>query len=395
MEMKVGIIGASAAGLYSAILLKRAHPDFEVTLFEKNDRVGKKLAATGNGHCNLLNRRLSYHHYHKSPLAKALFAKYPYETLEKTLTEMGACLISQGDLVYPMSYHAPSFVKFLLDTTTGLGVNIVLSKRLISYKKKKGDQYELVFEDESLLVDKVIFAIGAKSQKKFGSDGALFEVFAEHGYEITPFLPSLCPIKVKERVKSLSGLRHKATVVALADEKPIYMEEGEVLFKDDGLSGIAIMNASSYLVRQDKKKNLVVCLDLFPGFSTNDLEELLLKTRKANPKAFLSTVIEKPIQEFLMGYCKVFDANNLKNEDIHALVAGLKCLRFTYAGNYDFDQSQVSIGGISAHCLTDHLESKKEKGVFFVGEALDVDGLCGGFNLSFALASSLEVVNSL
>ena len=393
--MEVGIIGASAAGLYSAILIKRGHPDFEVTLFEKNDRVGKKLAATGNGHCNLLNRRLSYHRYHESPLAKALFARYPYETLEKTLTDLGVCLVSQGDLVYPMSYHAPSFVKFLLDTATELGVKIELSKRLISYKRKKGKQYELVFEGESVLVDKVVFAVGAKSQKKFGSDGALFDVFAEHGYEITPFLPSLCPIKVKEKVKPLSGLRHKATVVALSGDKPIYMEEGEVLFKDDGLSGIAIMNASSYLVRETKKKGLSVCLDLFPNIPTKDLGELLLKTRKANPKAFLLTVVERPICDYLLEYCRVFDADSLKDEDILALAAGMKCLRFTYAGNYDFDQSQVSVGGISIASLSDHLESKKEKGVYFVGEALDVDGLCGGFNLSFALASSLEVANSL
>lgn len=392
--MEVGIIGASAAGLYSAILIKRAHPDFKVSLFERNDRVGKKLAATGNGHCNLLNRKVSFHYFHESPIAKALFEKYPYEVLEDTLKNLGVCLTYQGDLVYPMCYHAPSYVKFLLDTAADLGVEINLSSCLLSYKKK-GKRYELGFGDKNVLIDKLVFATGGKSQKKFGSDGSLFTLFEEHGYRVAPLSPSLCPVKIKERVKPMSGLRHKAFVSAFSNGNPIYMEEGEVLFKDDGLSGIAVMNASSYLIREPRGKDLSLCLDLFPTLSANELLKLLSLGLKANPDFFLSTVLEKPILAYIFEFCDLFGKKHLTEKDLVKLVNAMKCLRFTYAGNYDFESSQVTFGGISSESLSSNLESKKEKGVYFVGEVLDADGLCGGFNLSFSLASSLEVASSI
>lgn len=392
--MEIGIIGGSAAGLYSAILIKKAHPDFHVVLFEKNDRVGKKLAATGNGHCNLLNRSVSGRYFHDSPLATDLFKRYPYETLKQTLEELGVCLTEIGDLVYPACYHAPTYVKFLYDTALDLGVEILLSSQVTDYLKKKVG-YNVFVGEKKHYFNRLVFALGAKSQKKLGSDGAFFPILEKHGYHINPLSPSLCPVRVKEKVKSLSGLRHKAVVVAFSDGHPLYIESGEVLFKDDGLSGIAVMNASSYLIREKTSAKKEIVLDLFPSIPVLELKKRFLTAIKANPKFALSTILEKPLLDYLLGYCGLLREKPLDEKDVEKLINSCKTLRFTYISNYDFDSSQVSYGGLSCEEINEHFESKKEKGVYFAGEMIDVDGLCGGFNLSFALASALEVAKSI
>ena len=177
--MKIGIIGGSAAGLYSAILIKKKHPDFSVTLIEKNQKLGKKLAATGNGHCNLLNRKLSSSYYFDNPLVYSLLQKHTYSELEKALNSFGIALISFGDLVYPMSYHAPSYAQHLHAIAESLGVEIVLEEKMLSYEATpsinvKTDKKEYGF-------DKLVICTGGSSQKNLGSDGSLFDELSMHG----------------------------------------------------------------------------------------------------------------------------------------------------------------------------------------------------------------------
>ncbi|MCR5079383.1 MAG: aminoacetone oxidase family FAD-binding enzyme [Bacilli bacterium] len=389
--MRVAIIGGSASGLYSAILIKRAHPDFEVALFEKNDSFGKKLAATGNGHCNLLNKNLTPIAYHNNDLASRLIEKYPYERLEATLKGLGVSLYEVGDLVYPSCYHAPTYVSFLLETARGLGVELYPSFCFKKYRKL-GDGYAISFEKEEIEVDKIVFALGAKSQARLGSDGSFVQELSSHRYKVNPFLPSLCPIRLREKVKKLSGLRHKANVKAYINERCVYEENGEILFKDDGLSGIAIMNASSYLVRGDSN-NSYIELDLFPSLPLKAMKEELRTLSANNQTHFLDTLLIRPLKEYLLYFIGASKKEVLDESDIDCLAEALKCLTFHYEGNYGFDQSQVSIGGIDINEVREGNESKRENGVYFVGEMLDVDGICGGYNLSFALACSLEVAS--
>lgn len=393
--MEIAIIGGSAAGLYSAIYTKLAHPDYSVRLYEKNDRFGKKLAATGNGHCNILNKELTFHRFHESLIARDLFEKYPYDALSKALSSIGVMTFSIGDLVYPLSYHAPSYVKFLVDTAESLGVQLVPNAKLSSYNALKRG-YRLYFADESSArADRIIFALGGKSQSKFGSDGAFFSELTKHGYTFTRLVPSLCPIKVKEKVNSLSGLRHKALVKLFVNNVLAYIETGEVLFKDDGLSGIAIMNASSYAARAKKGEPVSITLDLFPSFPFAVLKEMVMKARENNPSFYLDTLFERPIKEYLLRFCGLFDKETLSEDDLDALLNKAKALPFQYESNYGFDHSQATCGGLKSENFDARFASTKEKGVFFVGEMIDVDGICGGYNLSFALASALEVSNSL
>lgn len=389
--MKVVVIGGSASGLYSAIFIKRVHPDFDVCLYEKNDAFGKKLAATGNGHCNLLNKNIDSRAFHNNPLADELFLKFPYPKLLEALKGLGVSLTYIDDLVYPACFHAPTFVSFLVNTAESLGVRLFPSYRFLSYQND-GDGYLISFDKEKINADILVFALGGKSQAKLGSDGNYIDELSKHGYKINHFLPSLCPIKTKEKVKKLSGIRHKAKITAYASNEPIYEEEGEILFKDDGLSGIAIMNASSFFLREKGEKTIVV--DFFPCLKEEEFFSELEYGYRNNKANFLDTLLVKNLKEYVLYFIKAKE-ESLSLLDLKELAHALKGLTFHYESNYGFEQSQVSFGGVDIDEVRPSLESKREKNVYFVGEMLDVDGICGGYNLSFALASSLEVAFSL
>ena len=389
--MKVVVIGGSASGLYSAIFIKRVHPDFDVCLYEKNDAFGKKLAATGNGHCNLLNKNIDSRAFHNNPLADELFLKFPYPKLLEALKGLGVSLTYIDDLVYPACFHAPTFVSFLVNTAKSLGVRLFPSYRFLSYQND-GDRYLISFDKEKVNADILVFALGGKSQAKLGSDGNYIDELSFHGYKINPFLPSLCPIKTKEKVKKLSGIRHKAKITAYASNEPIYEEEGEILFKNDGLSGIAIMNASSFFLREKGEKTIVV--DFFPCLKEEELFSELEYGYRNNKANFLDALLVKNLKEYVLYFIKAKE-ESLSLLGLKELAHALKGLTFHYESNYGFEQSQVSFGGVDIDEVRHSLESKREKNVYFVGEMLDVDGICGGYNLSFALASSLEVAFSL
>lgn len=386
--MNVAVVGASSSGLYTSILLKRKHPDWGVFVFDRNTRPGRKLCATGNGHCNVLNRDLSANYFNNVPFMETMVEKYPYSRLEETLHSWGILTFSMGSLVYPLTYSATAYTTFLYNYAMSLGVVFQFSENVDSYEADK--QITLYTETGKRKFDKVIFATGGKSQKSLGSDGSMFDVFEQHGYHTTSLFPGLCPIKVSERVKPLSGLRHKAKVSAYANGNLIYEETGEVLFKADGLSGIAIFNAQRVISHLSGAPKVTIFLDLFPEYSVADLNKLFEIARKENPGMFLDAIMEKPWKQYLFGNFEIVDESELSS-----LAKRLKNLSFHYAGSYGFEFSQVTLGGVPLSDLDEHFAGKKEKNVIFVGETLDIDGKCGGYNLSWCLMSALQVVEGL
>ena len=204
--MKTAIIGASSAGLYLAIFLKKNHPEYEVVVFDKNEKIGKKIYATGNGRCNLLNTATSPKDYNHPSYMEPLLKTYDYPRLKAELNGLGIEVVSEGVNVYPASLQASSFVKYLTDLALKLGVEFRLSTKIVGYHHAKN--WILETDQGASSFDKIVFATGGKSQPKLGSDGSLFPVFSAHGYRLVPLKPSLCPIVTLEKTKSLSGLRH-------------------------------------------------------------------------------------------------------------------------------------------------------------------------------------------
>ena len=361
--MKIGIIGGGASGAYLAIRIKELNPSFGVTIIERNDKLMKKVAVTGNGRCNYANLG-SLENKYNNPFANQIIENLKPQELVANFERYGIHPTRIDDLVFPISLSAQTVVLMLNKMLNELGVNICLNEKVLDYRTKE-NKFILKTDKQEYIFDKVIFANGGKAYPQLGTDGSLFDILKEHHYQIETLSPSLSPIKTKENTKKISGQRVKCLVSLFYKEKEYYSEEGEVLFKDDGISGIVILNMSQKINTLPEKNNVKLVLNLVPSkkdIKPNQYEEYV------HPKV-ASYLIENKL-------------------DINKLI-------FTFKNFYDFNIAEVSHGGVSLKEIDSNLESKKEKGLYFVGEVLDIDGMCGGFNLMFAFASAETVAKSI
>ena len=360
--MRIGIIGGGASGTLLAIRIKELHPSFDVSIIERNDKLMKKIAVTGNGRCNYANLGSLVNKYNNE-FANQIINNLKPNELISVFEGYGIHPTVIDNLVYPVSLSAQTVVLMLNKRLEELEINICLNEKVLDYQISnnkcllKTDKQEHVF-------DRIVFSCGGKAYPQLGTDGSLFDLLRQHGYQIETLSPSLSPIKVKENTKKISGQRVKCLVSLLHKDKPSYSEEGEVLFKDDGLSGIVILNMSQKINSLSDKKDVKIVLDLAPN-------------HKVKQNQYLEFVHPK-IATYLT-------ENNL---NINQLV-------FAFKNFYDFNVAEVSHGGVSLNEVTNDLQSKKENDVFFTGEVLDVDGMCGGFNLMFAFASAETVAKAI
>ena len=360
--MKIGIIGGGASGTFAAIRIKELNPSFDVTIIERNDKLMKKVAVTGNGRCNYANLG-SLEGKYNNPFANQIINNLKPTELVDLFEGYGIHPTKIDNLVFPISLSAQTVILMLNKRLEELDINICLNEKVLDYQVNN-DQCILKTDKQTHVFDKLVFSCGGKAYPQMGTDGSLFDVLKQHGYQIEALSPSLSPIKVKENVKKISGQRVKCLVSLLYKDKLYYAEEGEVLFKDDGLSGIVMLNMSQKINELADKKAVKIVLDLVPN-------------NKVKSNQYLEFVHPK-VASYLTD-------NNLS---INQLV-------FTFKNFYDFNIAEVSHGGVSLKDITSSLQSKKENDVFFTGEVLDIDGMCGGYNLMFAFASAETVAKSI
>ena len=369
--MKIIIVGAGASGIVAAINYKRNHPMDDVLIIEQLSSPLKKLLASGNGKCNLGNANIDYSLYNNPEFVKEVVGDYNYKEFFSSISIETKTM---GDLAYPVSESAESVKEALINAANNLGIKLQLEEKLKDYNVR--DQITVITNKETYIADKLYFAGGLKSSPKLGSDGSVLDILIKHGYQFKSPEPGLSPLYTKEKTKTIDGIRVKATVSLFEGEKLVHQEPGEVLFKDHGLSGIVMFNTMS-LIARNINKNHVISLDLLPDFTEKYLENYR-KTHKFSELmlAFLNPKISSYLQERFKDEDKIFEA--------------LKDLRFTFDKSYGFDFSQVSVGGILTSEVDKNLMSKKEKNVFIIGELLDIDGPCGGYNLTWAFASAIK-----
>lgn len=372
--MKIVIVGAGASGVVAAINYKRNHKDDEVLIIEQLETPLKKILASGNGKCNLGNANIDFSLYNNREFANEIISGYDYK---KFFSSISIETKTNGDLAYPVSESAVSVKEALLISAKNLGISIKNAEKLIDFAIK--DKIEITTSKGKYFADKLYLAGGLKSSPKLGSDGSVLSILAKHGYEIKSPEPGLSPLYTKEKTKTIDGIRVKAKVSLVSDGKLTHEELGEVLFKDRGLSGIVIFNTMSLISRKPKASHKIY-LDLLPDFS----EEYLKNYRKSHK-----------FSELLLAFLNPKIANYLRdrfgNED--QVFSSLKHLEFTFDTSYGFDFSQVSVGGVLVSEVDKNLMSKREKNVFIIGELLDVDGPCGGYNLTWAFASAIKSTN--
>ena len=361
--MKIGIIGGGASGTFLAIRLKEKNPSLDVSIIEKNEKLLKKVLVTGNGRCNYANLGDLESKYNHS-LANKLLKEFTPQDIVNVFDSYGVHPTKIDELVFPASLSAQTVVLLLNKKIEELGIKVYLEETVIDYQNN--DQGFIVKTNKTQYnFDKLVIASGGKAYPQLGTNGVLLDLLDKHGYKIETLSPSLSPLKVKENTKKISGQRQKCLVSLFDNQKLIYQEKGEVLFKDDGISGIVILNMSAVINREQDKKNIKVVLDL-------------ADTPKALKEEQYYEYVSPKIAEYLI-------SNKL---DIHHL-------SFSFKDFYDYKIAEVSHGGLSLNEINDSLESKKEKGLYFTGEVLDIDGMCGGYNLMFAFASAEKVKNAI
>ena len=361
--MKIGIIGGGASGCFLAIRLKESNPSLDVTIIERNDKLLKKILVTGNGRCNYANTGDLTDKYNNE-LANKLLSEFTPKDIIAAFDSYGIHPYAIDNLIYPTSLSAQTVAILLTKKIEELGINVILNESVFDYQNS-GHGFFVKTGSHAYMFDKVVFSSGGCAYPQLGTDGTILNALSKHGYKIEPLSQSLSPIKVKENTKKISGQRQKGKVTLFQGNNKVYEEEGEILFKDDGLSGIVMLNISSRINRLIDYRDIKVVLDLANT------------TGKVSKEQYIEYVSPK-IADYLID-------NNL---DIHNL-------SFTFRGFYDYQIAEVSHGGVSLDEITSSLESKKENGLYFTGEVLDIDGMCGGFNLMFAFASAEKVKNAI
>lgn len=377
MTESVLIVGGGASGLAAAITA--ANNGNRVVLLEKNERVGKKLLVTGNGRCNFGNLSVSDDSYNNNKFVSDVLLRAK-EGANKLFEKIG--LLSYADpegRLYPVSETATSVLDCLRFECERAGVEFVTGKTADAvYKRDVG--YTVVCGNENLFARKIIIAVGGKAQAPTYNLEKLVE-----NRVIVPYAPSLTPIKVEPLPRALSGLRAKCVASLYKNAKPIRKEKGEVQFKDNSLSGIVILNMSSFIARSKEENGFEISLDLFPHIRFEELLPLLKERYSRFGSQHLMTgMFHNRLADEIKRRAILLDKN-----DISGLAAVIKDFRFTVTGLAGFSEAQVMCGGIDTKALKTSLEFRKNEGLYACGEVVDIDGLCGGFNLHWAFSSGI------
>lgn len=379
------IIGGGASGMFLASELAGRR----VALIEANDRVGKKLLATGNGKCNLTNLDMNIVHYNRPSFVETYLDRFDAHDTIASFERMGLITKVIDKRVYPYSECASTVLDILRGAVQKCGTE-VFTGHIVNSVEYFADTYIVggvtkvdgQTKSFSFTADNVVLATG--SNATFGRNSN--NLFTALGHTNREFTPALVPIKTnKEPIKGLSGVRVKAGVRCGAR-----YEVGEVLFKDFGVSGIAVFNMSSEIARGKLKIGSNLTIDFMPEYSVGEVENLLRKRGNVRVGELLTGTFHSKVVDRIL-WASGVNPDDLAQPKISAIARTIKTYTLKIEGLGDSSLSQVMSGGLNIREFDHNLMSMKSKNAFAIGEALDVDGDCGGYNLQWAWTSARVV----
>ncbi|MCR5150168.1 MAG: aminoacetone oxidase family FAD-binding enzyme [Clostridiales bacterium] len=394
MHLNLAIIGGGAAGMSAAISAKRKNPSLSVAVIEKMPRVGKKLLATGNGRCNITNTGFQSAQYHSPGYAQGILFRFGYKQMHKFLFSLGLLLhVDEEDRVYPHSGTANSVVDAFRFSCEKEGIKLITGTPVTSVLKKDG---RFVINGGDFTSEYLIIAAGGCASPVHGSDGSGFEIAKSLGHSVTRLYPALVPMLSDDKeLKALKGVRLTDAVLTLKGTK--YKRSGEIQFGDGTVSGIVAMElAAAAAALLDKGKKVTLSVDLLSWLPGGEKENYLRRVRKMRcaltPDDLLTGVFPKPLGIAVLKKAGVYSPSmknaELSDSDIAKIVAVLTGFELNITGVKSFEHAQVTRGGVKTQELEAFtLRSKITENLYFAGETVDVDGYCGGFNLSWAIAS--------
>ena len=347
------VIGGGASGVTCATEIKKNNPSLSVLILEQNDKVLKKVLKTGNGKCNLGNLDISSEHYRNYDFFKEDVKDFD---INKYFKEKGLIIKSDSSgRLYPYSETDTSVVNILLNEINKYGVLVECGYKVSNIKKEENFIINKDYEAKYL----VISTGSCASEKTNG-----YDLVRSLGHSIEDLRPVLTPIKVEEETKSLAGIKVKCRLKVNDFDR-----SGEILFKDDGISGILALEASRYSDIGD-----TISIDFVPSLLDSDIDEIFSgEDKEIKLNGLLPKMLAKKIKT--------------KEE--------IKDFKLTIKDFYGYDVCQVVRGGVSLGEVKETFESKIIKNLFFTGEVLDIDGDCGGYNLYFAWLSGVNAAKNV
>ena len=405
--MRVAVIGGGAAGQLAAI--KAAENGHRVTIFEQNEKLGKKLFITGKGRCNVTNaadREGFFRHVVRNPrFLYSAYAHFDSAAIMQLIETAGVPLkIERGQRVFPVSDHSSDILKALEKTVRSRGVDVRLNTR-VSEILTNGGRISGVRVGETVEpFEAVILATGGISYPSTGSTGDGYRFAQALGHTIVPPKGSLVPFETEETwCESLSGLTLKNVTLTVYNikGKEVYSELGEMLFTHFGVSGPLVLSASALVA--EEPEGTVLSIDLKPGLSFEQLDARLLRDLAANAKKTFSGALYGLLPQRLLpvvldaaGIDGTAQAGNCTKAQRRALVGALKGLKLHVRGARPIAEAVVTRGGVSVREVNPStMESRLVQRLFFAGELLDTDAFTGGFNLQIAWSTGALAGSSI
>lgn len=385
---KVIVIGGGVSGVVSAIYARRKGND--VTILERNSDILKKLLITGNGRCNYFNSDQDINHYHTSDMniLKDIITEDNINELLRFYDEIGIVPKIKNGYYYPYSNQAVNVKDAFCAELKKLGVNIICDY-LVNDIKYNG---KFIINDE-LTCDKLIVSTGSKAYPKTGSDGMGYKFLKDLGHNVTKIEPALTGIKSNNKyLKELSGVRCEVKVSLYENNILLKEDSGELQLTDYGLSGICTFNIS-YLVNKNNNDKYAL-VNFIPFIESKEEFISYIKERNKSERTiyeFLEGILNKKLVSVILKTSNIaYDVkiDELTDKELDTLSKNIITYRFDIIGTNSFDKAQVCTGGlILSEINPNNMMSKRVENLYITGELLDVDGDCGGYNLTFAFIS--------
>lgn len=379
------VVGAGASGLMAAITAGRAGA--EVTVLERLEKPGKKLLMTGNGRCNLTNTVLQDTQVFRGEepeFAAGILEQFGTEDTLDFFHSLGVLTKERSGYVYPYTGQASTVLEALLLEAKRLGIRIKCSEEVLRIQKAEDDTFEVETATWTYHADRVILSPGTKAACASGFHDSGYLLARSLGHRGINPMPALVPLKTEKAFpEQVSGVRCHARVGLLLDGKPWVADRGELQWTAYGISGIVVFQVSRFAVRAlSEGRRVEVTIDLLADYTE---EELLEMAKSIPPEFLLNGLFAKKIQTALLRKCFGKKKPVWSEASILKLLKTARDLRLRVLDSKGFENAQICCGGILTSQVSGvTLESVHQKGLYLTGEVLDIDGMCGGYNLQWA-----------
>lgn len=394
MEKKphIVIVGGGASGILAAVMAARK--GVPVTILEQKEQVGKKILSTGNGKCNFTNSKMEPSHFRGEDVSivPKVLQKFDTSDTLKFFSELGILPKERNGYYYPKSEQASAVQEVLIMELKRLRVNVCCNTKVLAIQKK--EKFYIRTSDKAYHADAVILATGGKASPVLGSDGSGYTLAKSLGHSINPVVPALVQLHGKGTFfKMVSGVRTDAKIALYVNDTLLAEDTGELQLTNYGISGIPVFQISRYAALSLLEgKTPKAVLDFMPEYSTQELFSFFLnrsqQEQEKTSEEFLVGVFNKKLIPVLLRASKIpgeLLVKNLTESQLETLAHKCKTFSIEIIKTNSFEQAQICAGGVRIKEIQSRtMESRLVKGLYITGELLDIDGMCGGYNLQWA-----------